>query len=168
MSFRQVAAKATESPQGPSGAGRVPDDGGSGRQRGAGEEGVGEMKALRVAILTLVLLMAAGLANSVYLTARCDDWTARLNAVTSAAESGDWAAAQREMAALQADWQDKQSYLHITLQHEEINEADTLLHQCALYVRKQDNDALSNAAVQLALEFDRLAELEQLSIKNVL
>ena len=46
------------------------------------------MKALRVAILTLVLLMAAGLANSVYLTARCDDWTARLNAVTSAAESG--------------------------------------------------------------------------------
>ena len=44
------------------------------------------MKALRVAILTLVLLMAAGLANSVYLTARCDDWTARLNAVTSAAE----------------------------------------------------------------------------------
>ena len=45
------------------------------------------MKALRVAIITLVLLMAAGLANSVYLTARCDDWTARLNAVTSAAES---------------------------------------------------------------------------------
>ena len=121
------------------------------------------MKALRVAIITLVLLMAAGLANSVYLTARCDDWTARLNAVTSAAESGDW-----EMSALQTDWREKQSYLHITLQHEEINEADTLLHQCALYVREQDNDALSDAAVQLALEFDRLAELEQLSIKNVL
>lgn len=126
------------------------------------------MKALRVAILTLVLLMAAGLANSVYLTARCDDWTARLNAVTSAAESGDWDTARREMSALQTDWREKQSYLHITLQHGEINEADTLLHQCALYVREQDNDALSDAAVQLALEFDRLAELEQLSIKNVL
>ena len=126
------------------------------------------MKALRVAIITLVLLMAAGLANSAYLTARCDDWTARLNAVTSAAESGAWDTARREMAALQADWQDKQSYLHITLQHEEINEADTLLHQCALYVKEQDSDALSDAAVQLALEFDRLAELEQLSIKNVL
>ena len=126
------------------------------------------MKALRVAILTLVLLMAAGLANSVYLTARCDDWTARLNAVTSAAESGDWDTARREMAELQTDWWDKQSYLHITLQHGEINEADTLLHQCALYVKERDNDALSDAAVQLALEFDRLAELEQLSIKNVL
>ena len=126
------------------------------------------MKALRVAILTLVLLMAAGLANSVYLTARCDDWTARLNAVTSAAESGDWAAAQREMSALQADWQDKQSYLHITLQHEEINEADTLLHQCALYAETQDGSAFSDAAVQLTLQFDRLAEMERLSIKNVL
>ena len=126
------------------------------------------MKALRVAIITLVLLMAAGLANSVYLTARCDDWTARLTAVTSAAESGDWAAAQREMSALQTAWREKQSYLRLTLQHAEINEADTLLHQCALYVKEQDSDSLSDAAVQLALEFDRLAELEQLSIKNVL
>ena len=126
------------------------------------------MKALRIAIVTLVLLMAAGLANSAYLTARCRDWTARLDAVTAAAESGDWDAAAGEMAALRSDWQRKQSYLHITLQHEEINEADTLLHQCALYVKEQDSNALSDAAVQLALEFDRLAELEQLSIKNVL
>ena len=112
------------------------------------------MKALRIAIVTLVLLMAAGLANSAYLTA--------------AAESGDWDAAAGEMAALRSDWQRKQGYLHITLQHEEINEADTLLHQCALYVDSRDGDALADAAVQLTLQFDRLAELEQLSIKNVL
>ncbi len=126
------------------------------------------MKALRIAIVTLVLLMAAGLANSAYLTARCRDWTARLDAVTAAAESGDWDAAAGEMAALRADWQRKQSYLHITLQHGEINKADTLLHQCALYVDSRDGDALADAAVQLTLQFDRLAELEQLSIKNVL
>ena len=124
------------------------------------------MKALRIAIVTLVL--AAGLANSAYLTARCRDWTAQLDAVTAAAESGDWDAAAGEMAALRSDWQRKQSYLHITLQHGEINEADTLLHQCALYVDSRDGDALADAAVQLTLQFDRLAELEQLSIKNVL
>ena len=126
------------------------------------------MKALRVAIITLVLLMAAGLANSACLTARCDDWTARLESVTAAASVSDWAGAAEKMSLLQQDWQQHQSYLHITLQHEEINEADTLLHQCALYVAQQDSDALSDAAVQLALQFDRLAELEQLSIKNVL
>ncbi len=126
------------------------------------------MKALRAAILVLVLLMAVSLANSAYLTARCGDWTNRLNTVTAAAEGGDWDKAAREMAALRADWQKKQSYLHITLQHEEINEADTLLHQCALFVDTQDNDSLSDTAVQLALQFDRLAEMEQLSIKNVL
>ena len=81
---------------------------------------------------------------------------------------GDWDAAAGEMAALRSDWQRKQGYLHITLQHEEINEADTLLHQCALYVDSRDGDALADAAVQLTLQFDRLAELEQLSIKNVL
>lgn len=65
-------------------------------------------------------------------------------------------------------WQGAQSYLHITLQHEEINKADTLLHQCALYAETQDGSAFSDAAVQLTLQFDRLAEMERLSIKNVL
>ena len=126
------------------------------------------MKALRVSIVVLAALMAVSLVNSAYLTARCGGWTEQLRAVTAAAESGDWAAAEGEMSALRADWQQKQSYLHITLMHEEINEADTLLHQCALYVAQQDREALSDAAVQLSLQFDRLAELEQLSIRNVL
>ena len=52
--------------------------------------------------------------------------------------------------------------------HEEINKADTLLHQCALYAETQDGSAFSDAAVQLTLQFDRLAEMERLSIKNVL
>ena len=56
------------------------------------------MKALRIAIVTLVRLMAAGLANSAYLTARCRDWTARLDAVTAAAESGDQVCARQAVA----------------------------------------------------------------------
>ena len=126
------------------------------------------MKALRIAIAVFVLLMVAGLINGAYLSAQCRQWSVRLARAEEATEQGDWNSAQREMDALKKSWQGAQSYLHITLQHEEINKADTLLHQCALYVREQDNDALSDAAVQLALEFDRLAELEQLSIKNVL
>ena len=110
------------------------------------------LKALqKLLILSLVLALAASMMG-----------------MAAAAESGDWDAAAGEMAALRADWQRKQSYLHITLQHGEINEADTLLHQCALYVDSWDGDALADAAVQLTLQFDRLAELEQLSIKNVL
>ena len=126
------------------------------------------MKALRISIAMLVLLVAVSLLNGACLTRRCDGWKAQLDAVTAAAGRDDWDTAQQEMAALRGSWQQRQGYLHIILQHEEINEADTLLHQCALYVKEQDNDALSDAAVQLALEFDRLAELEQLSIKNVL
>ena len=41
------------------------------------------MKALRAAILVLVLLMAASLVNSAYLTARCGHWTAQLDTVPS-------------------------------------------------------------------------------------
>ena len=63
------------------------------------------MKAFRIAILVLVLLMAVSLVNSAYLTRRCDEWTARLNAVTDAAGSGDWDTARQKVAALDNDWQ---------------------------------------------------------------
>ena len=126
------------------------------------------MKAFRIAILVMVLLMAVSLVNSAYLTRRCDEWTTRLNAVTDAAGNGDWDTARQTVDALDNDWQAKQSYLHITLQHEEINTADTLLQQCVLFVDIQDIDSLFDAALQLSLQWDHLAEMEQLSIKNVL
>ena len=126
------------------------------------------MKAFRIAILVLVLLMAVSLVNSAYLTRRCDEWTTLLNAVTDAAGNGDWDTARQTVDALDNDWQAKQSYLHITLQHEEINTADTLLQQCVLFVDIQDIDSLFDAALQLSLQWDHLAEMEQLSIKNVL
>ncbi len=126
------------------------------------------MKALRISIAMLVLLVAVSLLNGACLTRRCDGWKAQLDAVTAAAGRDDWDTAQQEMAALHGSWQQRQGYLHIILQHEEINEADTLLHQCALYAAQQDAGQLSDAAVQLALQLDRLMEMEQLSIKNVL
>ena len=126
------------------------------------------MQPFRIAILVLVLLMAVSLVNSAYLTRRCDEWTTRLNAVTDAAGNGDWDTARQTVDALDNDWQAKQSYLHITLQHEEINTADTLLQQCVLFVDIQDIDSLFDAALQLSLQWDHLAEMEQLSIKNVL
>ena len=126
------------------------------------------MKAFRIAILVLGLLMAVSLVNSASLTRRCDEWTTRLNAVTDAAGNGDWDTARQTVDALDNDWQAKQSYLHITLQHEEINTADTQLQQCVLFVDIRDMDSLFNAAMQLSLQWDHLAEMEQLSIKNVL
>lgn len=126
------------------------------------------MKALRVSAAVLVALIAVSLVNSAVLSARCGEWTTHLRTVTMAVGKSDWDTAEGEMAALQREWHRCQSYLHITLMHEEINEADTLLHQCVLYVTQRDSNALADAAVQLALQFDRLAEMERLSIKNVL
>ena len=126
------------------------------------------MKALRIAIAVLVLLMGAGLLNGACLSDQCSRWSAQLATAASAAELGQWSRAQQETEALRASWQHAQRYLHITLQHEEINKADTLLHQCALYAKTQDGSSFSDAAVQLTLQFDRLAEMERLDIKNVL
>lgn len=126
------------------------------------------MKTFRISILILVLLLAAGLVNGLYLTQQSVEWTAGIDTVSAAAEDGDWDRAAHAMAALEESWQRHQSYLCITLPHDEINEADTLLHQLSLAVQTGEKSDLDDTALQLRLQIDRLAEMERLSLKNVL
>lgn len=126
------------------------------------------MRSLRLSALVLALLLTAGLFNGAYLTRRCAAWTAELDTVTAAVAQGDWDGAGESMAALMQSWQQHRSYLCMTLPHHEIDGADTALHQCADCVSDRDGDALSDAALQLRLQLQRLAELEQLSLENIL
>lgn len=126
------------------------------------------MRSLRLSALVLALLLAAGLFNGAYLTRRCTAWRAQLDIVTAAVAQGDWDEAGESMAALTGSWQQHHPYLCMTLPHHEIDEADTALHQCAGYVSSRDGVALTDAALQLRLQLRRLAELEKLSLENIL
>lgn len=126
------------------------------------------MRSIRIALPVLVLIMAAGLVNGCCLSHRCADWVARLDAAVTAAESGNWESAAQDMTELADSWQQHQVYLCITLPHDVIDETDTLLYTCAALVDTQDMQQLATAAVQLRLQFGRLAETEQLSLKNIL
>lgn len=126
------------------------------------------MKAIRLSSLALALLLTAGLVNSAYLTRCCTVWTAQLDAVTAAVAQDDWNLAGDGMAALAHSWQQHRPYLCMTLPHDEIDGADTALHQCAGHVLARDSTALADTALQLRLQLQRLAELEQLSLANIL
>ena len=90
------------------------------------------MKAIRIPVFVLAVLLAFSVCNAVHLTRRCALWQAELAEADRAAAMGDTEAAGAALARLEALWQADQAYLHIVVSHEDIHDAETLLRRAAL------------------------------------
>lgn len=126
------------------------------------------MKALWIPAAVLALLLAVTLAVGGALGRRCDDWAAMLAPVETMALRGDWDGAEAAMEALRTSWQERQRALHTVLEHDVLEEADTLVNQCVVLCREKDTAALCVAVSQLRDQFTLLKEMQRFSIENVL
>ena len=125
------------------------------------------MKATRIPIFVLALLLAFSVCNAAHLTRRCALWQQELHAADDAAARGDAAETAAALARLDALWQADQVYLHIVVSHEDINNAETLLHRAAVLCAI-GGDELRPALAELGAYLSMVAETQQLSIKNIL
>ena len=126
------------------------------------------MKTKLISAGVILLLILAGFGNSIYVTARCEGWERQLTAAENAAVEEDWETAQIQLDALYRSWDKTESYLHIVLHHEDVEEALVLTQQCRLFAALQDGDALLAAGEQLRCQYRHLAETEELHLKNIL
>ena len=147
--------------------GRVPPVRGRGRQRGMPAEGGRTMKAIRIPVFVLAVLLAFSVCNAVHLTRRCALWQAELAEADRAAAMGDTEAAGAALARLEALWQADQAYLHIVVSHEDIHDAEALLQRAALLCGI-GNDELRPALAELRAAMSMVAETQQISAKNIL
>ena len=114
------------------------------------------MKAIRIPVFVLAVLLAFSVCNAVHLTRRCALWQAELAEADRAA-----------LARLEALWQADQAYLHIVVSHEDIHDAETLLRRAALLC-DTGNDELRPALAELRSAMSMVAETQQISAKNIL
>ena len=126
------------------------------------------MKAMRIPAAVLILLLLAALTDGFLLTKQCADWTAYAEKMEQSAIAGNWEQAQAELAGLSESWSDWQTWLHILIDHDEIDRAEELMALCRLYIEEKDTAALRTTVSGLRSLFSLLAETEQLNIKNVL
>ncbi|MBS1434205.1 MAG: DUF4363 family protein [Oscillospiraceae bacterium] len=125
------------------------------------------MKAIRIPVFVLAVLLAFSVCNAVHLTRRCALWQAELAEADRAAAMGDTEAAGAALARLEALWQADQAYLHIVVSHEDIHDAETLLRRAALLC-DTGNDELRPALAELRSAMSMVAETQQISAKNIL
>ncbi len=126
------------------------------------------MKALKIPAAVLIFLLLVSLADAFLLTRQCTCWTGYLDETERHAMQEDWKQAQHAVRKLRDSWDSWQTYLHILIDHNEIDHGEELLSLCELHIEEKDTAALRVTVSQLRNQFSLLAETEQLNIKNVL
>lgn len=125
------------------------------------------MKAVRIPLFVLAVLLAFSVCNAVYLTRRCHAWQAEVMAADRAAAAGHPGEASAALARLDELWQADQVYLHIVVTHGDINNAEALLRRAVLLCQA-DSEELRPTLAELRACLGMVAETQQISIKNIL
>ena len=66
------------------------------------------------------------------------------------------------------DWNHAQTYFHIVLEHDAIDDADAMFRRAFAFAETQDTQELQAELADLIDQLNLLAEMERLSLKNVL
>lgn len=123
------------------------------------------MRATRLSLMVLLVVLAFVLWNAAWVTDRCGEWTAALDEAEAALEQGG--SGQQQLDALNALWQEPQGYLHIVISHEELDEAEALLAQAEAMAAQGDSRSLYPVLAELRGQFRLIAETQRISAKNI-
>ena len=123
------------------------------------------MRATRLSLMVLLVVLAFVLWNAAWVTDRCGEWTAALDEAEAALEQGG--SGQQQLDALTTLWQESQGYLHIVISHEELDEAEALLAQAGAMAAQGDSQSLYPVLAELRGQFRLIAETQRISAKNI-
>lgn len=123
------------------------------------------MRATRLSLMVLLVVLAFVLWNAAWVTDRCGEWTAALDEAEAALAQGG--TGQQQLDTLNALWQEPQGYLHIVISHEELDEAEALLAQAEAMAAQGDSQSLYPVLAELRGQFRLIAETQRVSAKNI-
>ena len=126
------------------------------------------MKPFFIACLILVSLFVAGLMNCRTVTHLSDSIETQLSYSQAAAQSGRWDEVGDALHNAAETWQEHKTYLHVTLDHSDIEETEALFADICQYAAQEDVHKYCTSAERLTVQLEHLKETQQISIKNVL
>lgn len=126
------------------------------------------MKAYLFSALTLLAVLALSLWNNASMTERTQRWQNQLDQVETLSAEGAWDRAEQALEESYDDWSASQNYLHIVSHHNVLDEAEAMYRRAWVFLRLQETSGLWGELSDLRHQLRLLAEMEQLSLKNVL
>ena len=126
------------------------------------------MKYWAIPSLVLGLLLALCLGNSAWLHRQCEGWQAQLDEIDALVQRDAWEAAEQQTEALYGHWQQVQLWLHITIDHEELDAAEALFCRALVLAEEEDSVEFRAHIADLRSQLQLLDEMERVRLENVL
>ena len=126
------------------------------------------MKHLWIASAILLGLLVSTQGNSLYLGNIIDGYEQQLTQAHELASQGKWDESERITQQVYADWEGHDFYFHSLLRHVDIDEVRLTFHEVQEYLKLEEADQYNAANAKLITQLGLLAEMEQLTLKNVL
>lgn len=126
------------------------------------------MKSLVVPILVLCAVLAVALWTGFYVSGETERWSETLQQADALAEEGRWEEAETTIRQGYADWDSRQTFFHIIMEHEELDEAESLFSSAFAACSLRDAPDFHATLAQLISQMSLLAETQKVSIKNIL
>jgi len=125
------------------------------------------MKALLIPLATLSVLLFCSLSVGCYVNRSVESWDYQLAQAAAAEESASWNSTASLIRSCYEDWQEQQTFFHIIIAHQELDEVKSLFFSTMAACNERDAPDFRIALAQLRGQLALLAETQQLSIKNV-
>ncbi|WP_312637083.1 DUF4363 family protein [Oscillibacter sp.] len=125
------------------------------------------MKSWLIPIFLLTAILAVSVLNCRAMERDVTRWQSQLEQAEEAVSTENWKQAEDLVSQSYEDWSERQTYLHITAEHEVVDGADALYRRCAALIAVQDLECMADLA-GLRHQLWLLSETERFSIKNVL
>ena len=126
------------------------------------------MKSLFIPILVLAAVLAAALWTGNYISGETARWSDTLRQADTLAAQERWEEAENAIQQGYDDWNSRQTFLHIVMEHEELDEAESLFAAAFAACSLRDAPDFQATLAQLISQMSLLAETQQVSIKNIL
>ena len=126
------------------------------------------MKAFYIPVGLLAVILGFSLWTGQYVEQRTAHWTVLLEEIEGLARQEDWEQAEKQLETAYADWDSSQTFFHTIMDHDELDEAESLFAGAFAVCREEDGADFHMLLAQLMGQLRLLSETQSLSVKNVL
>lgn len=126
------------------------------------------MKRFCAACIILLLLLTASLLSSRALSQLTDDCIQQLSSAQQRASEHDWEQARTLTQRAFQRWQAHRFSLYILLRHDDADDVLISFRCVEQYLQLEEMDQYAAANITLITQLELLAEMEQVSLENIL
>lgn len=126
------------------------------------------MKSWLKPVFLLAAILAASVLNCHATKQNVTRWQGQLETAEAEAAAENWSDAEAALSQSYDDWSSRQTYLHITTEHDAVDSADAMYRRCAAFAAEKESSEFRAELTGLKHQLWLLVEMERFSIKNIL